>query len=157
MKIALATDHAGFENLKELKGYLISKGHECIDYGPKVLDPADDYPDFIFPAAKAVANGDCEVGIIMGMSGQGEAMTANRVKGVRCGLFYGTAKAKDDDTEDKYLILKLNRQHNHANMLSLGARFLDDTEIQNAVDVWLGTEFSDEERHQRRVNKLDEA
>lgn len=154
MKIALATDHAGFEKLKELKTYLESKGHECIDYGPKEYDAADDYPDFIFPAAKAVASGECKVGIIMGMSGQGEAMAANRIKGVRCGLYYGDSVAQD--TEEKNMILKLNREHNDANMLSLGARFLSQAEIEKAVDIWLVTDFSGEERHERRVAKLDE-
>lgn len=154
MKIALATDHAGFEKLKELRNYLESKGHECVDYGPKNFDAADDYPDFIIPAARAVANGDCEVGIIMGMSGQGEAMAANRIKGVRCGLYYGSVSAQDSD--DSSMILKLNREHNNANMLSLGARFLDQSQIEKAVDIWLGTNFSNEERHVRRLAKLDE-
>lgn len=80
MKIALSTDHAGFEQLKLLEEFLKSKGHDCVNFGPKEFDGEDDYPDFIFPAAKAVASGDCEAGIIMGGSGQGEAMAANRVK-----------------------------------------------------------------------------
>src|SRR5438105_758271 len=92
MKIALSTDHAGFEALKTLKDFLESQGHECLDLGPKAFEPDDDYPDLIFPAAQALANGEAERGIIMGSSGQGEAMTANRVKGVRCALYYGPAK-----------------------------------------------------------------
>lgn len=155
MKIALATDHAGFEKLKALKKYLESEGHECVDFGPQDFDAADDYPDFIFPAAKAVASGECQAGIIMGMSGQGEAMAANRIKGVRCGLYYGDVAAQDSD--DKDLLLKLNREHNNANMLSLGARFLSQSQIEHAVSIWLSTDFSNEERHVRRLAKLDEA
>lgn len=163
MKIALATDHAGFEQLKELKAFLSAEGYECQDYGPTEFDEADDYPDFIFPAAKAVAGGECEVGIIMGGSGQGEAMAANRIKGVRCTLFYApaTAKAAVDaegtTSTDPYEILKLSRQHNHANMLSLSGRFLDLDEMKQAVQTWLKTPYSSEERHARRVAKLDKA
>jgi ribose 5-phosphate isomerase B len=161
MKIALATDHAGFEQLKQLKEFLTAEGHECQDFGPASFDEADDYPDFIVPAAKAVAAGECEAGIIMGGSGQGEAMAANRVKGVRCTLFYGTAVAKTavdaegNQSEDPYEILKLSRQHNHANMLSLSARFLSLDEMKQACKVWLGTPYDEAERHARRVGKLD--
>lgn len=162
MKIALSTDHAGFEQLKQLKEYLTAGGHECQDFGPASFDEADDYPDFIFPAARAVASGECQVGIIMGGSGQGEAMAANRVKGVRCTLFYGPVVAKaaidaeGNQSEDPYEILKLSRQHNHANMLSLSGRFLNPDEMKQAVKTWLETPYSDEERHARRVAKLDE-
>jgi ribose 5-phosphate isomerase B len=163
MKIALATDHAGFEQLKALKEYLTAEGHECMDYGPTAFDPADDYPDFIFPAAKAVAAGECEAGIIMGGSGQGEAMAANRIKGVRCTLFYAPAAAKGavdaegHQSDDPYEILRLSRQHNHANMLSLSARFLSLEEMKQAVQIWLGASYDEAERHARRVHKLDEA
>jgi ribose 5-phosphate isomerase B len=163
MKIALATDHAGFEQLKQLKDYLTAAGHECVDYGPTAFDAADDYPDFIFPAARAVAEGECEVGIIMGGSGQGEAMAANRVKGVRCTLFYAPAVAKTaidaegHQSDDPYEILRLSRQHNHANMLSLSARFLSFNETKQAVEAWLSTSYDDAERHTRRVSKLDGA
>lgn len=162
MKIALGTDHAGFEQLKELKNYLSELGHECHDYGPASLDPADDYPDFIFPAARAVASGECEAGIILGGSGQGEAMAANRLKGVRCTLFYGPAVAKTaidaegQQSSDPYEIIKLSRQHNHANMLSLSGRFLSVDEMKQAIETWLSTAYSDDERHARRVNKLDQ-
>jgi ribose 5-phosphate isomerase B len=161
MKIAVTTDHAGFEKLKTLKTYIESLGHECIDYGPVSFEPYDDYPDFIFPAAKAVANGDCELGIIMGGSGQGEAIAANRVKGVRCALFYGPMIAQEPiDAEghmstDDYEIVKLSRSHNNANVLSLSARFLSIDQMQTATGIWLSTPFSGEERHQRRNVKLD--
>src|SRR4051812_7817267 len=94
MKIAVTTDHAGFEALKELKSYIESLGNECADFGPQEFDPEDDYPDFMFPAAKAVASGECQAGIILGGSGQGEAMAANRLKGVRAAVFYGPVVAK---------------------------------------------------------------
>ncbi len=93
MKIALTTDHAGFELLKLLKSYLEYKGHECVDYGPTSFIADDDYPGLIKPAAAAVASGVCERGIIMGGSGEGEAMAANRIKGVRCTVYYGPATA----------------------------------------------------------------
>ncbi|MEK7626051.1 MAG: RpiB/LacA/LacB family sugar-phosphate isomerase [Patescibacteria group bacterium] len=156
MKIAVSTDHAGFEAVKQLVSFLEEIGHEVVDYGPKEYVATDDYPDFIRPCAEAVASGECEVGIIFGMSGQGEAMVANRVKGVRCGLYYGKQTAHSDQSEDPYEILRLNRQHNNANMLSIGARFVKFDEIKEAVRIWLETPFSEDERHQRRINKIDE-
>lgn len=163
MKIALATDHAGFEQLRQLKEYLTAQGHECRDFGPQTMDPTDDYPDFILPAAKAVASGECEAGIIMGGSGQGEAMAANRIKGVRCTLFYAPAAAKvaidaeGHTSDDPYEILRLSRRHNHANVLSLSGRFLSFDEMKQAVQIWLSTPYDEAERHTRRVQKLDEA
>lgn len=162
MKIAITTDHAGFEALKELKTYLESLGHECIDYGPTVFDAEDDYPEFMFPAARAVAAGESERGVIMGGSGQGEAMAANRIAGVRAALFYGpvTAKAAVDAdgtvSDDPYEIVKLSRQHNDANVLSLSGRFLTLDEMKTALKLWLETPFSGAERHVRRIRKLDE-
>lgn len=165
MKIAVTTDHTGLaygDVFAQLKQFLQSLGHECVDYGPASLDMNDDYPDFMFPAAKAVAGGECEVGIIMGGSGQGEAMAANRIKGTRCTVFYGLAVAKQpinaegQTSSDPYEILKLSRQHNQANMLSLSARFLSLDEMKQACQIWLETPYSDEERHARRVRKLDE-
>lgn len=162
MKIALTTDHAGFQALQELKAFLQSLGHEVVDFGPQSFDAEDDYPDFMFPAARAVANGECERGIIMGGSGQGEAMAANRVKGVRCALFYGPVIAKvpiDADgnmSDDPYEIVKLSRQHNDANVLSLSGRFLTVEEMKAAVEIWLTTPFSNVERHSRRIQKLDQ-
>lgn len=161
MKLAVTTDHAGYEKLKQLKTWLESEGHEVVDYGPHTFDENDDYPDFMFPAAQAVARQECEAGIILGGSGQGEAMAANRLKGVRCTLFYSPALAKQPiDTEgrmsdDPYEILRLSRQHNHANVLSLSSRFLDLDEMKQAIEVWLSTPYSDVERHARRVAKLD--
>lgn len=161
MKIAITTDHAGFEACKELKLFLEQLGHEVVDYGPKSYDADDDYPDFIYPAARAVAAGQCERAIIMGGSGQGEAMVANRVPGVRCALFYGlvTAKtavdAEGNTSQDPYEIVKLSRQHNNANVLSLSGRFLAIDEMRTAIKIWLETEFPPVERHLRRIAKID--
>jgi ribose 5-phosphate isomerase B len=162
MKLALTTDHAGFERLKTLITGLESQGHECVNYGPTSFVQDDDYPDFIAPAARAVASGDCQVGIIMGGSGQGEAMVANRFKGVRAAVYYGPAKAVEaisaegQVAADDFEILRLSRQHNNANILSLGARFLTPEQAQKAVELWLATPFSGQERHARRIKKLDE-
>ena len=162
MKLALTTDHAGFDASKALKGWLESEGHEVVDFGPKEFDSEDDYPDFMFPAAQAVASGDCEKGIILGGSGQGEAMAANRVKGVRAAVFYGPVAAKGavdaegNTSEDPYEIVKLSRQHNDANVLSLSARFLSEDEMKQAIQIWLAEPFSGADRHSRRITKLDQ-
>ncbi len=161
MKIVLTTDHTGLDRTKQLLGYLESQGHTCTYYGPAEYDPGDDYPDCIFPAAKAVASGEFEIGIIMGGSGQGEAIVANRVKGVRCALYYGPSpKPEAIDIEghtaqDEFEILRLSKQHNNANMLSLAARFLSQADIEKAVSIWLATPFSGLERHVRRIQKID--
>lgn len=164
MKIAVTTDHTGLAYggvYESVKAFVTGLGHEVVDFGPKELDMNDDYPELIFPAAEAVARGECDTAIIMGGSGQGEAMAANRVKGVRCTLFYGPMIAKQPvdaegrTSEDPYEILRLSRQHNHANVLSLSSRFLDLDEMQRAIQVWLETPMSTEERHMRRVHQLD--
>ncbi len=161
MKIALATDHAGYQQLQEIQKWLVSHGHECHNFGPAELVPGDDYPDFILPAAKAVAEGNFDRGIILGGSGQGEAMAANRIKGVRCMVFYGPAVARKvidaegHTSHDPYSLVKLSRQHNDANMISVAARFVSLEDMKSVVMLWLGAEFSGEERHTRRNNKLD--
>ena len=114
MIIHLATDHAGLDLKNTIKSYLVSKGHEVNDHGAHEYDPLDDYPDFIFPCAKAVASDIDSRGIILGGSGQGEAMAANRIQGARAAVYY-------DGPVD---IVKLSRLHNNANILSIGARFL---------------------------------
>jgi len=146
-KIILGTDHAGFELKESIKKHLIEKDFVVEDKGAHSLDPDDDYPDFIIPAAKKVAEDPAYRGIIFGASGQGEAMVANKVKGIRAALYYG----KNID------IVKLSRTHNDANMLSLGARFLDKKEAIKVVNLWLETNFSKNERHQRRIKKVSEA
>ena len=144
MKIHLATDHAGLELKEKVKLYLSDLDHEVIDHGAYEYDALDDYPDFIFPCANAVSNDPESKGIILGGSGQGEAMAANRVKGVRAAVFYN---GPDE-------IIKLSRQHNNANILSLGARFMSEKEIYKIIEIWFETDF-EVGRHQRRIDKLD--
>ena len=145
MKIHLATDHAGLELKEKVKLYLSDLNYQVIDHGAYEYDALDDYPDFIFPCANAVSNDPESKGIILGGSGQGEAMAANRVKGVRAAVFYNGPEE----------IIKLSRQHNNANILSLGARFMSEEEMYKIIELWLVTDF-ESGRHQRRIEKLDE-
>lgn len=162
MRIAITTDHAGIEKAHKLQLFLGTRGHQTNNYGPRELDPEDDYPDYMYPAARAVADGVCEYAIIVGGSGQGEAMCANRVKGVRAAVYYGSARAVESidaeghQSQDEFEILRLSRQHNDANVLSLAARFLTQEDMEQAVRVWLATPFSGINRHVRRVKKIDE-
>jgi len=143
----LASDHAGFELKKAIMKFLTEDGIPFKDIGPFVYDEADDYPDYIIPAAKEVAkNPQTDKGIVIGGSGQGEAIAANKVKGVRAALYYG---AKKD-------IITLSREHNDANVLSLGARFLTENEAIEVVKLWLKTDFTGEERHKRRLQKIED-
>ena len=144
-KIVLATDHAGLKLKEEIKKHLMESGMEVEDMGAYSLDPKDDYPDFIIPAAKKVAK-DQSKGIIFGASGQGEAIVANKVKGIRAALYYG----KD------IKIVRLSRTHNNTNILSLGAKFLTKEEAIKAVNIWLETDFSSEPRHLRRIKKISD-
>ncbi len=144
MKIYLATDHAGFAHKELLKQYLLEEGVEVVDHSASVRDDADDYPDYITPCAKDVAEDLDAIGIIFGGSGQGEAMCANRVKGIRAAVYYGGPKE----------ILTLSREHNDANILSIGARFISEVDMIEAVKLWLATAFSREERHIVRLNKF---
>jgi ribose 5-phosphate isomerase B len=163
MRIALATDHAGFEQLKSLQVFIESLGHECWNFGPQEFKPQDDYPDFIRPAAEKVSSGECERGLILGGSGQGEAIAANRFRAVRCAVFYGPVfplrivDAEGHESRDPYEIIRLSRKHNDSNMLSLAARFVTLEDMKQAVKLWLETDFSGEERHKRRINKIDGA
>jgi len=140
----LAADHAGFELKERVKTWLLENGFEVEDYGAFEFNQDDDYPDFILPAAEAVAKSDGDRGIIFGASGQGEAMAANRNKGVRAAVLY----QYDDD------IITLSREHNDANVLSIAARFLSEEEAIRAIGKWLKTDFSKEERHIRRISKF---
>ena len=141
----MASDHAGFELKQKLAEFLIAEGHEVEDCGPRYYNPTDDYPNYIIPCAKKVAQNKGSFGIVAGLSGQGEAMAANRVRGVRAAVYYG------GPTD----VLKLSREHNDANVLSLGARFVSPEEAQKAVALWLDTHFMNEERHMRRIKELD--
>lgn len=140
MKIATASDHAGYRLKEELKMLLRELGHEVRDFGTHSEDPVD-YPDFIAQAAEAVAGGECERGIVLGGSGNGEAMVANKVRGVRCALCHDVTTAR------------LARAHNDANMLALGQRIVGSEVARDLVRVWLDTPF-DGGRHQRRVEKI---
>lgn len=161
MKIYIGSDHVGFEIKEKLKNYFNELGHEMVDMGALKYDAADDYPDFIRPVAEAVAKDKDSRGIILGGSGQGEAMCANRVPGVRAALFYGEALPKEaidikgEKSVDSFEIIKLSRVHNDANVLSLGVRFLSLDEIKFAIELFLATKFEGEERHLRRIKKLD--
>lgn len=161
MKIFIGSDHAGYEVKEKFKIYLGELGHEVVDKGAFTFDMSDDYPDFIRPVAEAVA-GDIEAkGIVLGGSGFGEAMCANRVKGARALVFYGPMLAKGvvdaegDRSTDPYEIIKLARMHNDANVISFGIRFITFEQMQEAVQIFLGTKFGGEERHIRRIKKLD--
>jgi ribose 5-phosphate isomerase B len=141
MKIALASDHAGFEYKEAIREWLTARGHEVKDFGTFNNEPVD-YPDFIRPAAEAVARGECERGIVLGGSGNGEAIVANKVRGVRCGLCWNEESAR------------LNRQHNDANVLSLGQRMMSRDLALRIVEIWLATAF-DGGRHLARVRKIE--
>lgn len=146
MKIYIGTDHAGFELKEKLKVFLADLGHTVEDKGAIAYDGQDDYPDFIRPVAEAVSRDESARGIIIGGSGQGEAMCANRVRGARAAVYYGGPVD----------IAVLSREHNDANILSLGARFVEEEEALEVVKLWLATPFGGEERHARRVKKIDE-
>ena len=156
MKIYIGTDHAGYETKEKLKSFLIDLGHEVIDKGPTSFDINDDYPDYIKPVAEAVSQDKDSRGIILGASGQGEAMCANRVSGVRAGLFYGKPPKNQTDASGHVLnMIASTRMHNNANVLSLGMRFISFEEAKEAVRIFLETEFSGDPRHIRRIKKLD--
>lgn len=146
MRIYIATDHAGFELKEKLVIFLKELGHTVEDFGAHIYNTEDDYPDFIRKVAEAVAREPESRGFILGGSGQGEAMCANRVRGARAAVYYGGAVD----------IVVLSREHNDANILSLGARFIDDEEAKEVTRVWLETPFSGDERHLRRIQKIDE-
>lgn len=146
MKIYFGTDHAGYELKEQLVPFVSDLGHEVADMGAQEFDPNDDYPDYVAPVAEAVSNGDADRGIILGGSGQGEDMVADKFDGVRSAVYYGGPLE----------IVKLSREHNDANILSLGARFLSVEEAKAAVQLWLETEFSGDARHARRIEKINE-
>ena len=161
MKIYIGADHAGYELKEKLKVFLSELGHDVEDKGAHKFDPEDDYPDFIRAVAEAVSkDSEHSRGIIIGGSGQGEAMAANKVPKVRAALFYGAripyeaADIKGRESLDPFEIVILARRHNDANVLSLGARFIVESEAKKAVDLWLSTPFEGG-RHQRRVEKID--
>jgi ribose 5-phosphate isomerase B len=142
MRIALGSDHAGFEYKTAIGKFLTEAGHEIHDFGTYSTEPVD-YPDFIRPAAESVARGEFERAVVLGGSGNGEAMTANRIRGVRCALCWNVETAR------------LGRQHNDANVISIGQRMINLELALEIVRVWLDTPFEGG-RHIRRLEKLDE-
>lgn len=147
MKIFLGCDHAGFEFKERVKGWLKGLGYEVYDEGAFAYEEDDDYPDFASIVAKQVAGNPAENrGLIFGGSGQGEAMTANRYRGVRAAVYYGGPEK----------IILLSRVHNDANVLSIGARFADEGTVRDMIKLWLETEFPKEPRHWRRIQKIDQ-
>ncbi len=156
MKIYLASDHAGYELKEALTPFLEEHGFEVEDLGATVFDSGDDYPDYLIPLAAKVANEKGCFGVGVGASGQGEAMAANRIKGARAAVYYGPAAHGQTDSAGQALnMLASTRSHNDANILSLGARFMTVEEAKGAVLLWLQTPFSGEDRHTRRIQKLD--
>ena len=143
MKIAIGSDHAGFLYKESIKRLLSELGHEVTDFGTDSTETVD-YPRFILPTAQAVARGECERGIVLGGSGNGEAMAANRVQGVRCALCWNVESAR------------LGRQHNDANVISLGERMMTEETALEIVRVWLATPFEGG-RHLKRIRMLDES
>ena len=165
-KVYLANDHAGFALKSVLIERLRAFGYETEDLGSHSFEAGDDYPDFITPCAKKVAadgakpGGAQSFGVIIGGSGQGEAMCANRVPGARAALFYGPVRASyaldinGAPSEDGYDIVRIARRHNDANVLSLASRFVKEEEAEEAVRVFLETPFSGDPRHVRRIGKF---
>jgi ribose 5-phosphate isomerase B len=141
MKIAIGSDHAGFHYKQAIIEHLKKAGHEVADFGTD-SDAAVDYPKYIRPVAEAVAAGQAERGIVLGGSGNGEAITANRVRGIRCGLCWNLESAR------------LTRQHNDANVLSLGERMMDEVTALAIVDIFLSTPFEGG-RHLARIQQID--
>ena len=141
MKIAIACDHGALALKNTLIAHLEAKGMEVVNFGTDTLDSCD-YPDFAAPAAQAVANGTCEKGIVLCTTGIGVSITANKIKGIRCALLSDVLSAR------------MTREHNDTNMMAMGAGIVGENLALEIVDTWLGTEFSHNERHQRRIDKV---
>lgn len=140
-KIAIASDHAGYDLKTVLIAYLRAKSHEVTDFGCPSTATVD-YPDFIRPAAESVAKGECDLGIVLGGSGNGEAIVANKVRGIRCGYCFNEESAR------------LTKLHNNANVIAIGARLVPEDLAKKIVDTWLATEFEGG-RHIRRIEKIE--
>jgi ribose 5-phosphate isomerase B len=142
MRVHLGSDHAGFELKERLVQRLLELGHEPVDHGPKEYDGVDDYPPFVLRAAEGAAKDPGSLGIVIGGSGNGEAIAANKVKGVRCALAHSEETAK------------LGREHNDANVVSIGARMHDEPTAVKLVEVFLTTPYSGEPRHTKRIEMI---
>lgn len=163
-KIIIGSDHAGFAIKEALKPFLETLGYEVHDFGPEKYNANDDYPDFIAPVAKEVSKHAGNVkGIVLGASGQGEAMVANKFPHVRAAVYYGFGleEGKHDSKKAELQaltsmqIIELSRLHNDSNILSLGAKFINEDEAKAAVKLWLETPFSGEARHLRRIEEIE--
>ena len=141
MKIAIGCDHGALELKNTLAAHLKDRGHEVVDFGTHTLDSCD-YPDFAAPAARAVAAGECEKGIVLCTTGIGVSITCNKIRGIRCALLSDVMSAR------------MTREHNDTNMMALGAGVVGTMLALEITDAWLGTEFSHSERHQRRIDKV---
>jgi ribose 5-phosphate isomerase B len=153
MKIFIGTDHAGFGFKEKLISFLQGHGYEVVDKGAYEYNEGDDYPDFIIPVAREVSKDpDNTRGIIVGATGEAEAVVANKFPHVRAMVYYGNAKCVVDDEAD---IIVRSREHNNSNILSLGARYLTEEDMINSVNLWLKTEYGGGEKHVRRLAKID--
>lgn len=141
LKIALGTDHAGYKMKEAVKAHLIGNGYTVLDFGAN-SEESSDYPDFIRPAAESVAKGECDLGVVFGGSGNGEAIVANKVRGIRCGLCWDLDSAR------------LTKEHNNANVIAIGGRMVSIEDSLKIVDTWLNAEFQGG-RHQRRIDKIE--
>jgi ribose 5-phosphate isomerase B len=141
MKLSIACDHGALALKNKMVTHLQNKGYEVVDFGTHTLDSCD-YPDFAAPAAQAVAAGECEKGIVLCTTGIGVSITANKVNGIRCALLSDVMSAR------------LTREHNDTNMMAIGAAVVGQMLAFEIIDTWLGTEFSHNERHQRRIDKV---
>jgi len=141
MKIAIGCDHGALALKNKFIAHLESQGHEVKDFGTYTLDSCD-YPDFAGAAAKAVASGECEKGIVLCTTGIGVSITANKVRGIRCALLSDVMSAR------------MTREHNDTNMMALGAAVVGEMLALEILDTWVGTEFSGDARHQRRIDKM---
>ena len=141
MNIAIGCDHGALELKNAVIAHLTKQGHEIVNFGTDTLDSCD-YPDFAAPAARAVASGECEKGIVLCTTGIGVSITANKVKGIRCALLSDVMSAR------------MTREHNDTNMMAMGAGVVGQMLALEIVDTWLSTEFSHQERHQRRIDKM---
>jgi ribose 5-phosphate isomerase B len=142
MRIHIGSDHAGLDFKNELITHLVVNGHDVTDHGPYEFDALDDYPDFCIPCAEAVAKDETSLGIVLGGSGNGEQIAANKVKGVRAALVWSIETAK------------LAREHNNANVISLGQRLHDADFVKQLIDTFIATKFPGDERHVRRIEKI---
>ena len=155
MRVYIASDHAGYNLKNVVLHYLIDRGYDVVDCGPYEYNEADDYTDYVASAASEVSqNPNSNWGIILGGTGEGEAIMANRFPNVRAVVYNGQPQRPSSGAQQSNLLV-LTREHNNANMLSLGSWFLTEDEAKNAVTLWLTTPFKSEERHARRIRKIE--